>query len=80
MTFYSSPTLRDWSLPIVRLACDRCGRRGQYRLETLVSKFGLEEPMPDLRHLIAQGPRHGQPGQACGVYYADLKMTSVSLD
>jgi hypothetical protein len=70
---YSSPTLRDWKLPMVRLACDRCDRKGQYRRDTLIEKFGLEITMPDLRHLIAQCPRHNVPGQACGVYYADLK-------
>jgi len=70
---YSSPTLRDWRFPMVRLACDRCERKGQYRRETLIEKYGLEVRMPDLRHLIAQCPRHGTPGQACGVYYADLR-------
>jgi hypothetical protein len=70
---YSSPTLRDWKLPMVRLACDRCDRKGQYRRDTLIEKFGLEITMPDLRHLIAQCPRHNVPEQACGVYYADLK-------
>jgi hypothetical protein len=68
-----SPTLRDWRLPMLRLACDRCHRKGQYRLDTLVAKYGLEITMPDLRHMIAHCPRHGAPGQACGVYYADLK-------
>jgi hypothetical protein len=72
---YSSPTLCDWTLPMVRLACDRCGRRGQYWRDTLIEKYGMEIPMPDLRHLIAQCPCHEAPGQSCGVYYADLKTT-----
>ena len=71
MTLYSSRRLRE--LPIVRLACERCGRNGQYRRDALIAKYGLEETMPDLRHLLAQCLRHGAPGQACGVYYADLK-------
>ena len=50
---YSSPTLRAWALPMVRLACDRCGRKGQYRRDTLIEKYGTEMTMPDLRHLIA---------------------------
>jgi hypothetical protein len=27
--------------------------------------------LPDLRHLIAECPRHNAPGQSCGVYYSD---------
>jgi hypothetical protein len=73
MTTYSSPTLSDWPWPMVRLACDQCGRRGQYQRETLIARFGVEEPMPDLLHLIAQCSRRTEPGKACGVYYADLK-------
>ena len=57
---------------MVRLACDRCDRKGQYRRDTLIEKFGLEVTMPDLRHLIARCPRHNVPGQACGVYYSEL--------
>jgi hypothetical protein len=77
MTLYSSPTLRDSPLPMVRLACDRCERKGQYRRGTLIERYGLEVTMPDLRHLIAQCPRREAPGQACGVYYADLKSTAA---
>jgi hypothetical protein len=29
--------------------------------------------MPDVRHLIAECPRKDAPGQACGMYYADLR-------
>jgi hypothetical protein len=28
---YDTPTRSDWPLPMVRLACDKCDRRGQYR-------------------------------------------------
>jgi hypothetical protein len=72
---YTSPTLRDWKLPMVRLACDRCERKGQYRRDTLIARYGTEVTMPDLRHLVAQCPIHETPGQSCGVYYADLKAT-----
>jgi hypothetical protein len=71
-TLYSSPRLRDWPLPMVRLACDQCGRRGQYRHERLLAEYDPGEPMPDLRHLLAQCPRRNAPGMSCGVYYADL--------
>jgi hypothetical protein len=46
-------------------------RRGQYRKETLIARFGGDVLMPDLRHLIAECPRKDAPGAAC--YYADLR-------
>jgi ATP dependent DNA ligase C terminal region len=30
ITLYTSPTLRDWQQPMVRLACDRCKRQGRH--------------------------------------------------
>jgi hypothetical protein len=58
---------------MVRLACDLCPRRGQYRKETLIARFGGDVLMPDVRRLIAQCPRKDAPGATCGVYYADLR-------
>jgi hypothetical protein len=54
---------------MVRLACDS----GQYRKDTLVARFGGDVLMPDLRHLIAQCPRHDAAREACKVDYADLR-------
>ena len=66
-----TPTLSEWPYRMVRLACDLCPRRGQYRKETLIALFGGDVLMPDLRHKIAQCPRFDTPGQTCGVYFAD---------
>jgi hypothetical protein len=52
-----TPTLAEWPYRMVRLACDLCPRRGQYRKETLIARFGGDVLMPDVRHLIAQCPR-----------------------
>jgi hypothetical protein len=68
-----TPTLAEWPYRMVRLACDYCSRRGQYRKETLIARFGGEVLMPDVRHMIAECPRKDAPGAACGVYYADLR-------
>jgi hypothetical protein len=68
-----TPSLADWPYRIVWLACDLCPRRGQYRKDTLVARFGGDVLMLDVRHLIAQCPRKEAPGAACGVYYADLR-------
>jgi hypothetical protein len=56
---------------MIRLACDLCPRRGQYRKDTLIT-LGGNVLMPDVRHLIARCPRKDAPGVAFGVYYADL--------
>jgi hypothetical protein len=33
-------SLADWPYRLVWLACDHCPRRGQYRKETLIARFG----------------------------------------
>jgi hypothetical protein len=68
-----TPTLAEWPYLMARLACDLCPRRGQYRKDRLIARFGGDVLMPDVRHLIAQCPRKDAPGAACGVYYADLR-------
>ncbi|MGB8897404.1 MAG: hypothetical protein WA322_23295 [Pseudolabrys sp.] len=60
--------LKDYPTAMVRLACTRCDRRGQYRLETFIAKHGAETTLPDLRVRIAQG----RLGTACGIYSVDL--------
>jgi hypothetical protein len=37
-------------------------RRGQYRQETLIARFGGDVLMPDVRHLIAECPAEGRAG------------------
>ena len=56
--------LRDHPGDIVRLSCDLCGRMGQYRKENLITQFGPDIVLPDLRHEIARCERH-----ACAVHY-----------
>jgi hypothetical protein len=66
------PSITRLAAALVRLACDQCGRNGQYRRERLLAEYDPEITMPDLRHLLAQCPRRNTPGMSCGVYYADL--------
>jgi hypothetical protein len=68
-----TPTLADWPYRMVRLACDHCPRRGQYRKETLVARFGGDVLMPDVRHPIAAMPARMRQVRPVGVYYADLR-------
>jgi hypothetical protein len=65
---------------MVRLACDLCPRRGQYRSETLVARFGDDVLMPDVRRLIAECPRKDAPGAACGVFYAPADPNDLSAN
>jgi hypothetical protein len=64
--------LRDYPGDMVRLACDRCGRSGQYRKQNLIAQFGSDIPLPDLRHEIAKCERRGEMHDACGVHYVGL--------
>jgi hypothetical protein len=61
---------------MARLACDLCRRRGQYRKDALITRFGGDVLMSNVRHLIAQCPRKEASRAACGVYYADLRKRS----
>ena len=64
--------LRDYPAAAVRLACERCGRAGQYRTDNLIAQYGGDIALPDLRHEIAKCERAGKLHNACGVYYPDL--------
>jgi hypothetical protein len=67
------PTLRDWPYYMVRLACDVCPRRGRYRKDKLMARFGGDMPMQELRHKIANCPRKEATGDACGIYFSGLR-------
>jgi hypothetical protein len=71
--------MRDGSLKLcehpadlVRLACEECGRSGQYRKATLIERFGHGVSLPDLRHLLARCERRGKPSAGCQVHYVGL--------
>ena len=64
--------LCDYPGDIVRLACEKCGRKGQYRKQKLIKQFGADVPLPDLRELIAKCERQGRMHDMCGVHYLGL--------
>jgi hypothetical protein len=64
--------LFEYPKPMVRLACDKCGRAGQYRKETLIARYGADMRLPDLRYEVTKCSRHGQMHGACMVRYVDL--------
>jgi hypothetical protein len=40
---------------VVRLACTKCERRGQYRKATLIERYGADANIVDLRLELAEG-------------------------
>jgi hypothetical protein len=40
---------------MIRLACTKCDRRGQYRKATLIERHGPDQNMVDLRLELAEG-------------------------
>jgi hypothetical protein len=48
-------TLAEHPTDMVRLACAKCERRGQYRKATLIERYGPDANMVDLRLVLASG-------------------------
>jgi hypothetical protein len=46
----ASLQLYEYFKPMVRVACEKCGRSGQYRKSTLIDRFGADARLPDLRY------------------------------
>jgi hypothetical protein len=65
--------LNAFPLKMVRLACSRCPRKGQYTKANLITEYGAAIPLPTLRTKIANCDQHGKLGTACGIYFVDLK-------
>jgi ribosomal protein S27AE len=57
---------------LIRVSCEKCGRRGQLRASTLVQRYGAQTAMPDLLRKIANCPRQGDMNDPCGAIYPDL--------
>ena len=64
--------LRDYPADLVRLSCVKCGRKGHYRKQNLIARYGADIRLPDLREEIAKCDRHGKMHDACMVRYVDL--------
>ena len=64
--------LRDHPGGTVRLVCEKCGRRGQYRKVKLIAIYGPDFPLPDLRVKIANCELEGKTHDACGIHYEGL--------
>jgi hypothetical protein len=66
--------LSDVETPLLAIECEKCGRFGRYRVETLIERFGRDIGLPDLKHRIAADcPRaenyRGKVYDCCGAHY-----------
>ena len=69
-------TLAEHPTDMVRLACAKCERRGQYRKATLIERYGPDANMVDLRLVLASGCAKiaaGKDVDVCGVYYRPMR-------
>lgn len=67
--------LGSFPTPVVRVACEACGRAGSYRLSSLVERFGPAAGLPDvLAVLAADCPRRGAGrfSDPCGARFTGL--------
>ena len=62
---------------MIRCICDQCGRKGQYRKATLVSKYGPDIVMPDLLRKVADCTKFDPHRGGCRVKY---DLTQAELD
>ena len=61
---------------MVRLACEKCPRKGQYLKSSLIRYFGPDQNMVDLRLVLAADcPKAiaNKITDLCGVVYPDLR-------
>jgi hypothetical protein len=64
-------SLGEWPLPMVRVACAKCGRARQYHTHRLIQEHGADMVMPELRHVLAQCPRRRTFSDPCMIVCTD---------
>jgi hypothetical protein len=50
-------TLADVRAPTIEIVCDKCGRKGRYRVAGLIAKYGADKKLTYLRAEIADCPK-----------------------
>ena len=68
--------LADYPFDVVNVSCGKCDRRGRYKKQTLIERFGGAIAVPDLRWKIAADCPKAIDRQlgtdTCGIVYPDL--------
>ena len=75
-----SSALRDFPFEMVRLACEKCPRKGHYRKSMLIERDGADANMIELRKIItADCPKivANKIPDLCGVIYPGLRPTPL---
>ena len=67
-----------WPGP-VRLFCEKCGRTGQYRRQTLLARFGPKTRLPDVLADLAVCARRENCSAPCHAVYSDLVACSAGV-
>jgi len=67
-----SLSLRGYPEGIVRLTCEKWGRRGQYWKDSLIVRFCPDIALPVLRAQIGQCERQKSIQDPCGVHFEGL--------
>ena len=68
----------EYPYVIVRIACSRCSRKGQYRLVRLAERYGAEARLTDVLAKLSANCPHADTAQhqgihdRCGALYRDL--------
>ena len=79
--------MRAWDFPkdTVRIACDKCGRQGQYTKKRFMELVGKNTQLPCALGMIAQGcdranlPSHLMHDR-CRAHYPDLVLGSLTRE
>jgi hypothetical protein len=69
-------TFRDVAgkLTVLRITCDKCGRSGQYRVDRLIMRYGIDAKLFDSDEITADCPRKQARNlnDQCGARCPDL--------
>ena len=60
--------LSEYPYVIVRIACTRCSRNGQYRLARLAERYGAETRLTDVLAKLSAGCPHADTAQHQGIH------------
>jgi hypothetical protein len=64
-------SLGNYPLPMVRLACSKCERRGQYQTAKLIERFGPELMMCSLAFHLFECAKRKNYSDYCGFYFPE---------
>jgi len=72
-------TLAEYPMDMVRLACTKCERRGQYRKATLIERYGPDKNMVELRLKLAAGCPKIAANQIMDLTHAGSSYSSTAV-